>query len=397
MANLLDYIDWRGDIPVHFDGFGEVDNLILAELSFVRLSGIVPGTGEDGSVTLRDAAKECFLRWMDGEALSNAIAPDRIIELLRRAAASERFGTMRLSGYEEIFSEEHEQQFAALTFEVGDGTVYCAFRGTDDTLIGWKEDFNMGFMDAIPSQKSALQYLMRAAARYSGMRLRVGGHSKGGNLAVYSAANADEAVQSRILRIYNNDGPGFNRDLSKDTGYRRIESRILSVMPQSSVVGKIMEHEENATIVRSTASGIGQHNGFTWQVRGRHFEHLEDFSREGKRTEETLESWAAELSPEQREAFVGALYEVLSGTGARTLGELSEDKLQSAAAMLKTYRNLDDQTRTALSGAMGLLLRLNAKSVLNDVQEAGGRELDGLRHRLESLWRRFGGWDSEKE
>lgn len=397
MANILDYLDWRGDIPVTADGFNEVDSLIFAKLVHIDFSGIVPAPGEGCGVRLCDAASAYFASRGETGQDMGVFVPGDTPELLRRAAESKRFRDVILSAYEEILDEEAEEQFAAMCAEVGDGTVYCAFRGTDDTLVGWKEDLNMGVLETIPSQRQSLDYLQRAARQHKGLALRVGGHSKGGNLAVYSASYAPEAVQDRIVQVYDNDGPGFRSDLSDEPGYRRIASRIRTIKPQSSIVGQILEHSQHVTVVHSTGTGIGQHNGFTWEVHGREFVHLSDFSREGKRTEETLESVAAELSIPQRKAFVEALYEVLTGTGARTLSDLNEEKLKSAAGMLKTYHGLDDETRQALSAALMVLVKHSAKHFMHDVRQTQDKNMVELRRKAEELWHRFFERDAQDE
>ncbi len=389
MANILDYLDWRGDIPVELDGFNEVDNLILAKLSFIDFSGIVPPPGAEGNVRLGDASAEYFARNGDAADDMGVLVPDEVPELLRRMAASARFRDARLSAYEEVLDEEREEQFAALCIELSDGTTYCAFRGTDDTLVGWKEDLNLGFLEAIPSQTQSLDYLIHIAKRYGA--LRIGGHSKGGNLAVYSAAHAPAEVQERILAVYNNDGPGFKDDLTGTEGYRRIAARIRTYKPQSSVVGQLLEHTQDVTVVHSTGVSIGQHNGFTWEVRGPAFIHRPELSREGKLAGEALGSTTAELSMEQRRAFVEALYEILTGTGARTLSELNEEKLKNAAGMLKTYRDLDEPTREALSDAIRILLKHGAKSIVQDVRSSQEKGVDELRRKVEEFLRKIHG------
>ena len=398
MENIITYLDWRGDVPVSMDGFNEVDNLVLAKLSHIDFSGVLPAPGAGEGVLLRDASERYFaLHGAEGEDLG-VFVPDDVLELLRRAAVSARFGTVRFGAYEEILDEEAEEQFAAVCAELEDNTVYCAFRGTDDTLVGWKEDLNMGVLETIPSQKQALDYLVRIARQYAGRKLRVGGHSKGGNLAVYSAAYAPEDVQERIVQVYNNDGPGFRSDLSELPGYRRIEPRILSFKPQSSIIGQILEHGQAVTVVHSTGSGgIGQHNGFTWEVHGRAFVHLDDFSLAGKRNEETLETVVSELSIPQRKAFVEAFYEVLTGTGARTLSDLNEEKLKSAAGMLKTYRDLDEETRQALSASLMLLFKQSAKNFMHDVRDTQGKSVEELLHKAQELWNKLFDTDGQDE
>lgn len=386
MANLIDYLGWRGDLPIRSDGFNEVDGMILAKLCFLNFSGIVPPQGEKSSVTLQDAAEAYFQRQdsVGGQEMG-LVVPQAIPALLRAAAAAPRFRGMRLNAYEACTDEEREEQFAALCFELDDGTVFCAFRGTDDTLVGWKEDLNLSFLDTIPSQRHALSYLERIARQYFLRRIRIGGHSKGGNLAVYSAVYADKSIQRRILDVCNYDGPGFRESLAETEGHRRIAARIRTFMPQSSVVGMMLEQEKEAVVVKSTANGIAQHNGFSWEVLGSSFVHLDDFSREGRRTEETLDSWAESLSLSQRKAFADALYEVLTSTGARTLSDLNEERLKSATGMLKTYRGLEKETQQALVGAMGLLLKYNVRSIRQEMRESQ----ESLLKRLEDAWQRL--------
>ena len=308
------------------------------------------------------------------------LVPDTISKMLRKLMTSPRFRNMTLNGYTALLDDSIEQQFAALTIDLGNGSIYISFRGTDDTIVGWKEDLNMGFLEEIPSQKQSVAYVARMARQYPDKTIRIGGHSKGGNLAVYSAVKSDGAIQERIVAVHNNDGPGFAWDISETAGHKRIASRIHTVLPQTSVVGMLMEHEKHYQVVHSTYDGLYQHDGFSWQVVGDHFIHLDGFSREGKVIDETLESWEGSLSPKQREAFADALYTVLTASGAKTLSDLNGDKLKSAVTMLKTYSNLDRETRQLLSGSLRALVGSYAKNVADDVQK---NDLEPLRRKLE--------------
>ncbi len=389
MANMMDYLDWRGDLTLGTSPFNEVDALLLAELSFVDFEGIVPPPEIGRGVALREAGEQYFARHgKDGDDMG-VLVPGTIVKMLKKLMASARFGGMMLNGYASLLDDAIEQQFAALTIDLGNGSVYVSFRGTDDTLVGWKEDLNMGFLEEIPSQRQAVNYLTRMARQYGDRTLRVGGHSKGGNLAVYSAVKAPAEVQERIVAVHNNDGPGFAWPISETPGHRRIASRIHTVLPQTSVVGMLLEHEKDYQVVYSTYEGIYQHNGFSWEVKGTQFVHLDDFSREGKLVDEALDQWSASLNAQQREALADALYSVLTGTGAKTLSELNEEKLKSASAMLKTYKNLDRETRRMVGEAFKLLLKLGTRNFVQDAQEEGGREFDALRGRLAEQYRRL--------
>lgn len=382
MANILDYLDWRGDLTLSVSPFNEVDALLLAELSFIEFEGIVPPPELGRGLRLRDAARSYFARRKNRSTDMGLLVPGDIPAMLRAMADSRRFGDMMVNAYEERIDEALEQQFAAVTIDLGDGTVYVSFRGTDDTLVGWKENLNMSFLAEVPAQERAVGYLERIARQYPDRSLRVGGHSKGGNLAIYSAVKCTQAVQDRIVAVYNNDGPGFLNDLSATEAHRRIAERIRTVVPQSSVVGMLLEHEKNVQVVHSTYEGIMQHDGFSWEVKGAQFVHLDDFSREGKLLDETIDAWAEALSPQQRESFAEALYEVLTATGARTLSELGGEKLKSVVSILRGYKSLDRETREALSGALKLLLRLGARSVLESAQDEQEKEMEHIRAAL---------------
>lgn len=386
MANILDYLDWRGDLSLAAAPFNEVDALIFAELSFLDFTAIVPPPELGRGVRLRDAAAAFFARREGQEIDMGVLVPDAIPDLLCRMGGSVRYGDTVLNCFEALADLSIEQQFAALTVELGDGSICVAFRGTDDTLVGWKEDLNLSFLEKIPSQEQASAYLARVAAQYQHETLRITGHSKGGNLAVYAAVNAEEELQKRILSVHNNDGPGFLNGLQENEGYLRLASRIVTIVPQSSVVGRLLEHERKPDVVYSTASGMMQHDGFSWEVLGTSFVRLNEFSREGKILDETIDRWAESLSAQQREAFADAVYEILTATGAKTLSDLHGEKLSSAVAIVKTYSTLDRDTRKALSAALRSLVESGARSIVQDISE---NELERIKLRLEEEKKRF--------
>lgn len=369
MANIMDYLDWRGDLTLRAAPFNEVDALLLAELSFVGFDGIVPLPGLGQGIELCAAARAYFDLHDGHEIDMGVLVPNKIPRMLRKMMETPRFAHMKLNAYSTRLDPEREEQFAALSIEVGDGTVFVAFRGTDDTLVGWKEDLNLGFLKEIPSQRDALSYLRRVAAQYPAAPLRIGGHSKGGNLAVYSAVHAGEEVQERILAVYNCDGPGFLEKLTGRPEHSRVAARILTIVPQSSVVGMLLEHEQSYQIVQSVESGMQQHDGFSWQVLGAQFVRLGEASREGRVMDETFDTWAASMDAGQREKAADALYAVLIGTGARTLSDLTEERSKSAGALLRSYQGLDRETRRVLNASMRELLKCTAKSVVQDVQQ----------------------------
>ena len=361
MANILEYLDWRGDLTLSERPFNEVDNLILAEICYLDFSGFVPAGFQTQQVTLLDAASAYFAA--HPETNMGVLVPDQIPVLVEHAAKTARFSDVRLLGYVNRIDEETQTQFSALTMLLPDGSAYVAFRGTDDTIVGWKEDFNMAFTPEIPAQKYAAEYLRQVSGALPFRPLLVGGHSKGGNLAVYAAVFCGQDVQNRILAVYNNDGPGFYSSLLSLPEHKPVAGKITTLLPESSVVGMLLEHEEAYQVVRSTQIGLMQHDGFSWQVLGTQFVHLSGLTEGGKIVDSALRDFVRGLDQEQRIRFVDALFEVLTCTNAATLTDLKDGGFRTAYSMLKTVRSLDPDTRQALSGTLGLLVRSGAKSV----------------------------------
>ena len=364
MANILDYIRWRGDLTLQERPFNNVDNLLLAELSFMDFSGIVSESFSDSGVTLKEACAAYFAA--HAETDMGVLVPSVIPELARLMGESARFGGARLDGYVNHIDDSAEVQFAALTITTDDGVSYVAFRGTDDTIVGWKEDFNMAFTPIVPAQTEALSYLCSAAAAHSGQKLRVGGHSKGGNLSVYSAVFCGEAVQDQLIAVYNNDGPGFHTSLLDLPEHKRIADRITSILPEFSVVGLLLENEDTFQIVRSDAVGVMQHDGFSWQVERDSFDLVPAFSTGGRIVDETLSSFIRQLEPAQLKQFTDTLFDILYSTDSETLTDLKAGGFRSASKILKKMKMLDKDTRHALSGALRLLLRSGAKTAIDE-------------------------------
>ena len=355
MATLFDYLLWRGDLSFRASPFNEVDNLILAELAFVDFAEILP-SDPSASMTLRDAAEIYFSA--ERETQSALLVPEAI-PLLRAAAETERFSSLYLCGFERRTDVQCEAQFAAVTFLLPDGEMFIAFRGTDDSLVGWKEDFNMAFLSVIPSQSSAMLYVDRMAAIYPSYRIRIGGHSKGGNLAVYSAAKCAAVHRERIIRVYNNDGPGFSRDFLDSEGYTAIKDRILTILPETSVVGMLLEQEGPYTVIKSNQNGIFQHDAFSWEVEGRSFIRVEDRSEGSKLLDRTLKAWIAAFTEEEREEFVDTVYQLISSaTTAETLPELLLDR----DAPMKLLKNLTPERRDTIVKMLRVLIREGRKA-----------------------------------
>lgn len=346
MANIFDYIEWRGDLDITLDGFNEIDSLILSRLSYLPFDGLFDDneeiTIEESYTRFRKVNKKVKYLWKDDE------------ELFPVLANSKRFGKMKVSNYINKIDVKQEKQFSAITINMPDKTIYISYRGTDNTVVGWKEDFNMSFSELVPSQTAAKDYLEKVAKKFR-KQIRVGGHSKGGNLAVYASAFCNPKIQERIINVYNNDGPGFNDKVVKSKEYKKILSRVHTYIPKSSIIGRLLNHKEETTIVESTQTGIMQHDLYTWQMIGTKFVETE-LTDSSEFIDETVTKWLKEGTPEQREKFFDIFFEILSTTEVKTLSEFSENKFTNALTMLKTYRNVDEESKEILTKTLSSFL-----------------------------------------
>lgn len=356
MPDLFDYLAWRGDLSMEQVPLGPVDALILTTLCYVRFHGLVP-PGPEQAVSLAQAAKS-FLELPQKEREGRVRCPsdERLLEQLMH---TDRFAPLELSCYVDRLEEESEMQFSAMTVRLGRLGTFVAFRGTDNTLVGWKEDFNMSFQDAVPAQWTARDYLERCAGWFQG-RLLVGGHSKGGNLAVFSAAMCRPQVRNRVRAVYNHDGPGFTHLVMGSPGYEELLGRIHTFVPQSSVVGMLLEHQEPYTVVKSSQVGIFQHDPYSWEVLGGDFVRLEDITQGSKRIDQTVKSWIASLSPRERGEFVDAVYELLQNTDADKMSEVMQPK--NLLSMVRAFQKEDLGTQRLVAEALGQLVKAAVQS-----------------------------------
>ncbi len=245
MANIIDYLKWRGDITFLQVPLNEIDSLILSRISYFPFDNII---NENEQITI----KEAYKRFEEGGRKGKILQIDDL-DLFPLLAQSKRFGNLVLTDYTNKLDIKQEKQFSAVTIHLLDNLIYVSFRGTDNTLIGWKEDFNMSFSSHVPSQKDSKAYLDEIAKKYKG-DIIIGGHSKGGNLAVYAATFCESKTKKKIIEVYNEDGPGFDKDIIETEEYKQMISKVHTYIPQSSVIGRLLNHQEAYTIVQSTAS-----------------------------------------------------------------------------------------------------------------------------------------------
>jgi hypothetical protein len=352
MGNIITYLKRRGNQTFSERPFCEVDNLVLSELAYWDMRGIVPEIDQEKSVTLGRAARLYEAQHEHKAALSSSQ------NLLRVMASTDRYRNVRLSRYADVLDERTHTEFSALQIDLGDGTAYVAFRGSGDYILGWREDFGMSFQK-MGSQEMATAYLEKTIE--PGKKYRVGGHSKGGNLAVYASMMCPAQKRTQIIEIYNNDGPGLCRDIIDMKRYKRIRSRLIRIVPEYSVIGMLFANEPPTKIVASTASGLAQHDAMSWVVEGDSFLRKQSLSKECQIYDRIFDEWIEEAPMEQRKAFTRDFFDALEAGGSKRFSQLGKGGPGEFAVILLAILRSESMTKSALGRLLKALFTAHEK------------------------------------
>ena len=361
MATIFDYLNWRGDISFNEDPFNEVDNLILAELTYTQFDGL---TGEDGEPVTIEEVREGFFGTHDRTEIKKDDNPIVRAPLLMDGMVSgRRFAGTELSFYVNMIDSEKDLQMAAVTYKLNDGSYYIAFRGTDNTIVGWKEDFTMSYLPETEGQRRAVEYLNKVGPLCGG-KIRVGGHSKGGNFAVYASAFCNSEIRDKIETVYSNDGPGFRNEVMNKDEYIAVLPKVISIVPDTSVIGMLLTSKVEHLIVDSSERGFAQHDGMSWQVMRNRFVPAWP-SDLGLFIRNTQTDWLSKLSDELRESFVDTLFSLFEATGMGTFDAMGDSKLKSAESIISAMQELPKKKQKELLQIFKELISSGGKTVFS--------------------------------
>lgn len=368
MGTILDYLKEYGDYTFAEKPFNEVDSLVLCQCSYLKFDGIAPSPEEEGpAVDLQEIAQHPHYDHLYADERYRA---DNTA-LFQAMHGSRRFRDTQVYNYVNQIDLRTETQFSAVTFRLPDGVCYVAYRGTDETIVGWKEDLNLAFSEPTEGQLMSVDYLNRAARDIAG-GFYVGGHSKGGNLAVYAGMNCEPQVRSRITLIYDHDGPGFRPEVKAQGAYGEIAGRIRKTIPHSSLVGMILYSDGAYEVVESRTIGLAQHNPYTWLVKDDHFRIVNELYAGRRFMDEALNEWILSLTQEQVHTFVDTLYRVLLASETDNLIDLGTHWLQSVQKIGTALKEIDPQTGRAIIQIMRSLFEItsvNAKEMFKNKKE----------------------------
>ncbi len=350
--NITTYVEKIGNLSFEEKSFCDTDALIFTEISYLFLHMFVPSIHEEKESFL---IKDIPLSAVKGLTV-NTLLPNKNTRLIKAMIKSKRYQDVGLADEWEIFDKENDNQFYAVTFILPDKTRFIAYRGTDITLTGWQEDFDMAYMDKVPAQKEALEYLKEECSKFSDP-FYIGGHSKGGNMAAFAAIYMPESLNNRLIKAYSFDGPGFkNSDIFSSSRYRTVQDRFFKAIPHDDLIGVLLHNSPDAKIIDASSFSILQHDPFVWKLdEDGNFIFLEKRTDSSLKSEELITRWLASLSHEETVILSKCLIELLGGKNA-TVHMIEKKILLVLPQALIVFSKYDKKTQDFLVDAFKKLL-----------------------------------------
>ena len=330
--NVIDYISYYGKHTFEEKAFNEVDNVIFSMLSYVDYNGIVPKNKNE--ITIEEAHR--LFKQKDYDDKNIMLSIKQAIKVLESASGSNRFRNITMSNYMYIGNEE--SQFSAVTFKITKDLYYISFEGTDALLSGWEEDCKMAYKFPVAAHVLAKEYLNKVFTLRRG-KVIVGGHSKGGNLALVASMYCNRFVRKKIINVYSNDGQGLRETQLNSKQYSLIKDRYIHIIPNYSIVGLLLRHDDNYIVVKSDRKGFYAHDAFSWQVS---YDHLEKelLSRFSKVFDDGFSKWLDNYDDEQRRKFVNEVFKLFYENGFETVTEV-RSKLKNITTVVKSSKTMD--------------------------------------------------------
>ena len=341
MSHIVSYVKRQSENTFADVKFNEVDALVLSQFIYLKLDGLIPTTSEKKeAVYLYEIANH-----MDYEKVfrDERYRKDNV-ELFEAMVESKRFRRMRMNYFSDITSVLAETQFSAMTVFLEDGPNVVIYRGTDETMVGWKEDFNMCFKEPVTGQSLSALYLQQVSELFEGEFI-VTGHSKGGNFAVYASMNIEDKIQNRIEKVYSFDSPGFRPEILESVDFNKIKDRIMKYLPHSSIFGMLLQSKENYQVVECFSIGVLQHNPYNWQVSGNEFKKVDKLDRSSVFLNETYNEWLFHLSEEELQAYSEIWYKIMQDANITTMLAFTKEPGKSLIHLIDAIRETDDETK----------------------------------------------------
>lgn len=347
MANVIDYVAASQYESFYDKDFTILDALALTELTYLPFEELVPtDISCQTYLSLQKLAIQFEEKFQEGFPPLGMVNAHRL-KLFSYLSTFTRYKQIHAMAFASDYSLDSQKQFAAMTYQIRPKEYLVVFRGTDDTLIGWKEDFHMTYMEEIPAQIAAKEYLCQILQHFDG-RIWLAGHSKGGNLATYAASQVEPVFQNRIKEIFCFDAPGLHTSIMTSAGYQAIEDKIQAIIPENSIVGMMLETPETDVVVKSKTFGLLQHITFSWQVEGDHFVEVPKVTDDSVQVDQTLKAWTASLTQDELRDFFDLFFGIFIEAGIQKLGDFTIDTPAKIQKVIENSQNLTAQQKNIL-------------------------------------------------
>ena len=362
MGNIFNYLEDVQYDSIYNQPFTELDILLLTEMTYLNFDDIVTD-----SLTLQQAHRLVDIPQYMTQEISMMNTKHRLA-LLEQAAKVKRYKNIKLLGYVNDIDLDVQKQFAAMTYKISLNTYVITFRGTDDSIIGWKEDFHMTYMEHVPAQRTAVHYVQKVMQAFPKATFILTGHSKGGNLATYAGSQVEPALQARISQIYSFDAPGLNHTVIETDGYQEMAPKIKRYIPQGSIVGMMLETPKQAHIVKSVAiGGIAQHDTFSWQIENEHFVLLDTLNPDSIQTDKTLKEWVETVPDDELKDFFDVFFGLILDAQITSIDEFFQpNSIKKLLTIVQNAQALTEQEKEMLSRLTRLLISIRYQAWIDD-------------------------------
>jgi len=356
MANILKYIKKYKNVSFEKEKFNEIDNLIFSELAYLNFDKIVPN--DRNTITLNEAIISYLNKHTYKETKKEGIAQKEAYKLLKFLVDSNRYKNVLIYNY--IYIGNKNIQFSAMTFKYKREFIYVAFEGTDDLISGWKENFKIAYKFPTISHKEAINYLNKTIKWYD-RNVIVGGHSKGGNLALVASMYCSSLKRLKIKKIYNNDGPGLRLKEINSIQYRRIKDRYVHIIPNYSYIGVLLRNDKY-NVVKSSRKDIMAHSILTWEIKDKMLVST-TLSKISKNLEKGLIIWLDNHNDSQRRKVINTVFKTIEDLGIDKLS--SATKIRNIFKIVRSLKNIDEESKELAVD----LIKFNTSYILENRKE----------------------------
>ncbi len=347
MPTIFDYLKTSQYDSFYDKDFTVLDALALTELAYLPFEDLVPAEiSVQNYISLQHLAEQ-FEEKFQGKYPPLGMVNAHRLKLLSYLSSFKRYKHIRALGFANDVSLDSQKQFAAITYQIRPKEYLVVFRGTDDSIIGWKEDFHLTYMKEIPAQLAARDYLKEVLDKLDG-KVWLAGHSKGGNLATYAACHVETSIQDRIQKVYSFDAPGLHSSIRNSDNFKAIEGKILSIIPENSIVGMMLETPETDLVVKSKTFGLLQHLMVSWEIEGDQFKVVPKVTEDSIQVDQTLKTWTANLSEEELRDFFDLFFGLFIEADIHRFGDITVDTPGKIQKLIENRRNLTHEQATMM-------------------------------------------------